>query len=350
MEQPQKRVGWLDTARALAILLVVCNHSVENAYDLSLESMQGYAWYSRVFALALFTLGRLGVPLFFFLSGYLLLDRRYDARQTRRFYRRNLLGLLLTTELWVVLYNLFNSWYDATPLSLKTLGQNLLLLKQVNMAHMWYMPVILGIYLFVPLVANAVSSTSTRTLYLPVLVAFAYLYVRVELNVLLAACGHKTLGSVLDVSFSGGRYGLYLLVGYLVKKGVLDRIPGRVLGAAMVVCYAGTVGIQYLSYARGVKYAVWYDNATLLVTALALFVLLSRAQLSHPLGESLARCSFGIYLVHMPILLVLERYGNLPGRALRFAVVGILTLLTSWGLVFLVARSRRAARWLFAMK
>ncbi len=348
--QLQKRVGWLDTIRALAILLVVCNHSIEKAYTLNVESMLGYAWYSRMMALTFFTLGRLGVPLFFFLSGYLLLDRRYDSRQTRRFYQRNLLGLLVTTEVWAVLYNLFNSWYYETPLSLKTLGQNLLFFKQVNMGHMWYMPVILGIYLFIPFVANALSGTQTKTLYIPAVIAFVYLYVRVELNAVLAAFGHEAVGSVLDVSFSGGRYGFYLLVGYLVKKGVLDRIPGPALGTTLVLGFAVTVGVQFLSYENGVKYNVWYDNATLLLAALALFVLLSRVQISHPLMENLAHCSFGIYLVHVPVLLLLGRYMELPRRIFQFAATAVITLLISWLLVWFVGKSRWAAKWLFAMK
>lgn len=351
MQKLQDRVKWLDTVRALAIVLVVCNHSIEQAYPLaSLEEMQGMALHSRLIALGFFTLARMGVPLFFFLSGYLLLDRDYDAAATKRFFKRNVLGLLVTTEVWVLLYNLFNSWQNRTPLQPDILLKNMLLLQNVDMSHMWYMPVILGIYLFVPFVANALRNSDVKCLYLPVLAAFIYLFGRVELNVLLTACGREPLGSVLDVSFSGGRYGLYLIFGYMVKKGVFDRVPDFVLWGTVPFCYGITLGVECFSYALGVKYNVWYDNATLLLAALALFVLLARRQPTGPAVESLSRCSFGIYLVHNPILILLGQQLQLPSRALHFLVALVLTLALSWVAVWLVSRQRQLGRWLFFMK
>lgn len=351
MQTTKKRVAWLDTVRALAIVLVICNHSIERAYALgSLEEMLGYALHSRLIALSFFTLARLGVPLFFFLSGYLLLDRDYDAAATKRYFKRNVLGLLVTTEIWILGYNLFNSWQNGTAVQPDLLWKNMLLLQNVDMSHMWYMPVILGIYLFVPFVANALRGSDVKSLYLPALAAFVYLFVRAELNVLLAACGRQALGSALDVSFSGGSYGFYLIVGYLVKKGVFDRVPNLALWVAVPVCYGSTLAVECFSYARGVKYNVWYDNATLLLAALALFLLLARKQPVWPGLESLSRCSFGIYLVHNLILILLAQRLQLPARVLKFGVLLVLTLVLSWALVWLVSRQRQLGRWLFFIK
>ncbi len=46
----------------------------------------------------------LGVPLFLMISGALLLEKRIkDENDIRRFYRHNLLGLVITSEIWYFL-------------------------------------------------------------------------------------------------------------------------------------------------------------------------------------------------------------------------------------------------------
>lgn len=71
----RKRILWLDYARCFAIICVVFIHSVEriyNAYDMQ-ETAQMAAG-SLLFRDAAFAIGRLGVPVFLAISGYLLLD------------------------------------------------------------------------------------------------------------------------------------------------------------------------------------------------------------------------------------------------------------------------------------
>ena len=69
------RILWLDNARAFAILAVIFVHATENIYTMNADHLTGENVISMVFAILGFTFGRLGVPLFLFLTGYLLLDR-----------------------------------------------------------------------------------------------------------------------------------------------------------------------------------------------------------------------------------------------------------------------------------
>ena len=73
----QRFVG-IDVLRTFAILCVVLNHCTENIYALTLEGLGGLSHISRVFGLSGFTLGRVGVPCFLAISGYLLMDRDYS--------------------------------------------------------------------------------------------------------------------------------------------------------------------------------------------------------------------------------------------------------------------------------
>ena len=81
IEQNRGRTIWLDYARMLAIICVVITHTTERVYSLEAEILGQYSSYSRIFALSMHTIGRLGGPIFFFLTGYLLLDRDYPREQ-----------------------------------------------------------------------------------------------------------------------------------------------------------------------------------------------------------------------------------------------------------------------------
>lgn len=66
------RIGFLDVVRTVAIFLVILNHCTETVYHLNYDSMIAFSKGVRLFALSNFTLGRVGVPLFLFLTGYLV--------------------------------------------------------------------------------------------------------------------------------------------------------------------------------------------------------------------------------------------------------------------------------------
>ncbi len=107
----RQRVIWLDYARALAIICVVITHTTERVYNLSAAELLQNTGYSRIFAISMFTIGRLGVPIFFFLTGFLVLGKEYNGEKAINFYAQNVGGLLITTEIWILLYNVFDTCF-----------------------------------------------------------------------------------------------------------------------------------------------------------------------------------------------------------------------------------------------
>lgn len=90
-----KRILWIDNIRALATAFVVLCHVTESIYSLNTEGMDMLADEQQVIALSMFTLGRLGVPMFFFLSGYLLLDSEYDGNKTKIFLSKKIAAIIV---------------------------------------------------------------------------------------------------------------------------------------------------------------------------------------------------------------------------------------------------------------
>ena len=94
--------------------------------------------------------------MFLFLTGYLLLDRDYDISRINRFWRKNWLALFMTTEIWIVLYDVFLRVFHFQHWSTKGILKDMLFLNQVHIGHMWYMPMIIGLYVCIPFAAFGV--------------------------------------------------------------------------------------------------------------------------------------------------------------------------------------------------
>ena len=348
----KKRIVWLDYARTFAIFCVILTHSTGRIYNISSGAPILELTFSNLVGLCFFTVGRLGVPVFFFLTGYLLLDRTFTYESTLKFYKTKFGGLLLTTEIWIIIYYLFGVVFYHSTFGLITLIENILFLKNPAASHLWYMPVILGIYLFIPFLSAALNHIDIRILYVPLLVAAIYLFGVPLCNVFLSAYLFPTLSLRLDLSFAGGTYGFCVLLGYLVKKNVFKRVPSVCLIFTGLFCFGFTVFSQYLSLKHEVQYYVWYNSATLLITSVCIFILFSRVDFKFCRWiSSLAKYSFGIYLVHDGINLVLLRYINFQMPfVMKLAIAVALTLWSSWAFVYITAKEPHFKHCLFALK
>ena len=356
----KKRNASLDVIRTIAVLLVVLNHAAEAIFPFSeTDAMASQGTGMLTFGYAAETLGRIGVPLFLLLSGYLLLSR--DFFQTKNgvlaFYKKNLLPLLLTWEIWVLLYNIVIAITTKTSFSISAYLLQAVFLKQVPLSHAWYVPRILGIYLFIPFLAKILSLMKGRWILLLLGISWAFFF----LVPVFGLEGAK-LGGVLDLSFSGGVCGFYVVCGYCVfrceKK--LDRILDRrrnavLLFIAALILFAASALFHFVMLNKGIEFRIWYDFPTMPFVGTAAFLLLKRIRPASPLQPAfleLSVCSFGIYLVHKLILELLKRYLPAFHPAAETIVLTVLAFAGSFLVVTLIGRigAGRVGKILFLRK
>ena len=211
----------LDVIRALAAFCVVVNHATEFVYSMNLEKFDGMTWSSRSFFFLAFTFGRIGVPLFLLLSGYLLLPRYYDAAGVKKFYKHNFLPMLGVWEIWVLIYCIFISWHYQEPFDMVQYIQKALLLRHAGLSHVWYMPMIIGMYLFLPYVANALHQMKGKLLAIFMLVVYAYCFVAPSVNLyqsVFQIFPEQLVSAQPDLSYGGNCYGLYVVLGYAIAR------------------------------------------------------------------------------------------------------------------------------------
>lgn len=99
-----RRVYWLDLARAVVIISITLNHAVNRTYENyngQMEEFLNSSMISMLLKTVTTVFSHLGVPLFLMISGALLLSKQIESwEDVKRFYQHNLLGLLITCEIW----------------------------------------------------------------------------------------------------------------------------------------------------------------------------------------------------------------------------------------------------------
>ncbi len=334
-----KRIIWIDYVRVLAILFVVLCHSTEYVYHFDVDSVLARSFPSQVISFLYFTLGRIGVPLFLCMTGYLMLDRKYDKQSCKTFYKSKWLRLLITTEIWVLIFIAYRVIVDGYDLNPSWIIENILLLNPFSlMPHIWYLPVILALYVVIPLIANILRRPNGYRFALVLLVVLIlFYYVLPVINTFCSALGIESIISQIQIKFLIIAHGCYLVLGYLCKRGLFDKVPTFVLVIICCIGMGATVGEQLFVYHQDTAYNLWYNNIFLLLTALSLFILISRISFKpRHFIEVIARYSFGVYLIHY-LLLYGVTYLASTMQIIMPSSVAVIALTLSVGFLSLVA-------------
>ena len=199
------RIVFLDYLRAIAIVCVVIVHAAESVYCFNGAEYRGWTVFERVVMVGLFDVGRMSVPLFFLISGYLLLARYYDDERCRRFWCRNWLPLATASSFAIVLVGVWALRGDSGHVwAWKALAKAGLFVGPVPCGILWFLPVMVGLYAFIPVVAVALERFSPRTLLPPLGVAMLMTMLIPTLSPLLRRTVHIGADAALSVGWVGG--------------------------------------------------------------------------------------------------------------------------------------------------
>jgi len=351
----QQRIRWIDAVRTIAIIFVVLCHACDTVYSLP----DLYNMNSRSFVFVCQAFGRLGVPLFLFLSGYLLLDREYDEVSIRRFWIHKWLVLLGCTGIWFVIYEVFLWMIGKGESDLLVILQHLTFTRLSNMSHAWYMGMILGLYMFLPFIAMALRKLDKKVFVLPFVMFFLYTFVYDTVNSILTVfCPEYQMENVFGLAFSGGVWLLYLVTGYYLKQGILKGINTPFLAILFVVSLSLIYLFMLIPSFEGFinRDYIWYDSVPVFLSSVLGFELLSRIKIPegsfYSIIRFIAKYSFSIYLTHNLVIMAL--YPLIDGlnvyRSVKTIILLIAGFLIGLGISWLLARIPKAGRFITYVK
>lgn len=163
------RIFWIDIVKFIAILFVILAHVVwivEQGIQVNSILSNDFLTINRIIA-------TLGVPLFMLVSGSLLLGKDFKSKSDIfAFYKRGLLPLFITAEIWIAIYCLVT----IRPFSFKEMLFCMAFAHKPEV-HLWYVRLIVIYYLLIPFLNRLRSrQISIYISLLIVIAAFTFIY------------------------------------------------------------------------------------------------------------------------------------------------------------------------------
>ncbi len=331
-----KKTGYLDGLRLLAILIVVLIHTVSGVltgYSDSLELEPA----KLSFYNSLKDLCTLGVPIFLMISGALFLNpQKVITIKTlfSKYLRRIVLALILFGTGYALLEIVFNS--RSFEIRFLWMAFYEMLLGN-TWGHMWYLYMLIFVYLFIPALKIFVNNASKQTYFYVLIVLFIISSV---LPFVRECMGFYLFLSIPAVQISEfGIYIFYFLTGYYVHNYLFEKdsikksfyIVTILLGISIVL-------MIFLSEYMKLGIIVNYNSIFTVLLSFIVFVLAKLTFGECKFAGQIRGNIFGVYLIHTFFINLLYKVCNIT--PLMFGgyilipvfVIGVflITLMTVW--------------------
>lgn len=280
----------IDTLRSVACLLVIAIHIV--APNISFHNVNNQN-FNIDFAIDV--ISRVSVPLFVMISGRFLLFRETSYKE---FYSKKLKRVLIPTVFWSFFYiGVYCAFkiFKGEVIDIGLIFKNLINGKPHY--HLWYMYMILGLYLVVPVLNNAFKNLSKNEL------------VRLGIILIIISTINQYYNYVFEIrpffitwylDFIG-----YFLLGYALKEE--KSISSLFLIIILLSSYLlnGFISLMYLKQS-GTLFLFNYNSPFVVTSSLSFYLLFNKLKINSNIFSRLALISFGVYLVHPLVIEILN--------------------------------------------
>ena len=300
----KNRVVYFDYLRIFSVFAVIILHvAAQNWYKADVNT---YEWHILNFYDGIV---RWCVPVFVMISGALFLEKECHLKQI---YSKNILRMLTAFIFWGIVYVIFNE----KARDIGTIFENLI----GGHYHMWFIPMIVGLYMCLPIIHKIVESEKVMKYFLVLAVLFSFLFPQIVQ--LLHDFGGEGLNKVVD-AFEKTRgnmklslvfgYTSYFIGGYYLNKIELSKRSRSVIYLLGVLGAISTVVLNALVALKTQQpCGAYYDEFRLnvLMESIAIFVWfkynVTKTNQFSVIISKLAKYSFGAYLVHAFIIKLLQ--------------------------------------------
>jgi len=300
----------VDLIRTVAIILVILLHaSIEPAPAVDIMSSEGVQlwWASNVYA----SLASPAVPLFIMLTGALLLQPSKVNEPLKVFFKKRLSRIGLPFLFWGGAYFAWRVFVNGEVLTSGSILQGVLAGPYF---HFWFLYLLLGLYLFTPLLRVIVAYADWKLIKYFLLVWFVGTAL-----VPLFGLYENLIGPALwfkqNVFLLSGMMGYFVLGAYMVKWRLRSSILILILASSLVFTISGT---YFLVGTLGERFSQFFYDASsvsIVIASIALFLLLLTVPAKQVENQSrinrflhlVSQNTLPIYLFHVMVLEVLQK-------------------------------------------
>jgi surface polysaccharide O-acyltransferase-like enzyme len=336
--KPARHYG-LDILRVIACYMVVQIHTGEFYYIgdagnvLNTADANCVGWYN--------SLCRICVPLFVIISGFFL----FPVNDTRLFFKKRFSRVAIPFVLWCILYAFY--YYFTGAANINTTLVNILHIPinyGVDIGHLWFVYMLLGLYLFAPILSPWIQTASKKGMELYLIlwgVAFTIPYIHL---IFPEIWGEAFWNHTPMLYYFSGFLGYVVLANYIKRFYMQPRPWNYTLGIALIVVGYAITAFGFLHRLPTEKYVntlelTWsFETINVAMMAAGVFLMIKNIKIENinspfiKLVLDVSAKSYGIYLAH---IMVLNFYHaqidkHFDSAAIKVPLIALSTFITTY--------------------
>lgn len=278
------------------------------------------------------SISRYSVPMFFMISGSLLLSRDYELKD---FLKKRLGKILPPFLFWSLIYSVFNRYFFNNELF------NIFkIIKDIfygSEYHLWFIYSLFGVYLITPILRKWIKNATQKEI--------LYVLVIWLITLIIGIPGFNNYFPKINLSYFTGFIG-YFILGYYLKQ-----FCNYKKNVAIILILFGVSITIFGTYFYSIKnekfyyYFYEYLNINTLMVTSGMFLLfnkmLANSERSNSIVFKLSQSCLGIYLIHPFVLKLVALMGfdvYVLNPVFSILLVSIASFLISFFIVFYIKK------------
>ncbi|MDB4922189.1 acyltransferase family protein [Mucilaginibacter sp.] len=329
----------LDLLRVIACYMVIQIHTGEFYYVgnqgvvLNTPDANIVGWYN--------SLCRICVPLFIMISGFFL----FPVNNTGTFFKKRLSRVAIPFVLWCIIYAFY--YYFMGSADLNTTLINILKIPVnygVEIGHLWFVYMLLGLYLFAPILSPWIETASRRGMEFYLMlwgIAFTLPYIHL---IFPKIWGEEYWNHTPMLYYFSGFLGYAVLANYIKKFHMQPRTWNYVAGVTLIITgYAITAygflhGLLAEKYVNTLELTWGFETINVAMMTAGVFLLIKNIKIQNTalrltrLIIDVSAKSYGIYLCHIMVLNAYHSFLDeyFTSAAIKMPLIALCTFITTY--------------------
>ena len=344
VEKIERNIG-LDILRVIACYMVIQIHTGEFYYigNLGQTLNTGDSHWVGLYN----SICRISVPLFVMISGFFM----FPIVDNQQFFKKRFSRVLIPFVIWCILYAFYH--YFRGEATLHNVFNNILKIPinyGVQIGHLWFVYMLLGLYLFAPVISPWIQSASRRAMeYYLVLwaVAISLPYIHLWFAEI---WGEAYWNNTPMLYYFSGFFGYIVLATYIRRFLMEDKPWNYIAGIVLIVAGYSFTASVFLSRLQTEKIVSklelsWgFETINVAMMTLGAFLILKNYSIKgnsrlKALIIDISAKSYGIYLAHIMVLNAYYAFINphMNTAAIKIPVIALCTFVTTYVAIKLVS-------------